>query len=71
MDIWWFSTGRLCGYVDNMMDECFWVLWLSLPLVSLSYSWFKSCHIPSPVWMRSPSSKSLKGKEKAIWKNCP
>lgn len=33
MDIWWFSTGRLCGYVDNMMDECFWVLWLSFPLV--------------------------------------
>ncbi|KAG9251779.1 uncharacterized protein F5Z01DRAFT_266155 [Emericellopsis atlantica] len=39
MDVWWFAAGRLCGYTDSVMDECFWVLWLSLPLAVVSLVW--------------------------------
>lgn len=33
MDIWWFATGRLCGDVESLADECYWILWFSLPVV--------------------------------------
>uniref|UniRef100_A0A0B7KDZ6 Uncharacterized protein n=1 Tax=Bionectria ochroleuca TaxID=29856 RepID=A0A0B7KDZ6_BIOOC len=33
MNIWWFSTGRICGYSASVTDKCYWVLWNSLPLV--------------------------------------
>jgi hypothetical protein len=33
MDIWWFSTGRLCGGIDDVGSDCFLVLWYSLPIV--------------------------------------
>ncbi|KFH42229.1 hypothetical protein ACRE_070340 [Hapsidospora chrysogenum ATCC 11550] len=39
MDIWWFATGRLCDYAAPPSDECFWVLWLSLPLAVVSLGW--------------------------------
>lgn len=33
MNIWWFSTGRICGGVDDVTSDCFMVLWLSMPIV--------------------------------------
>lgn len=34
MDIWWFSTGRLCGGYDATSD-CYLVLWYSMPVVRI------------------------------------
>lgn len=33
MDIWWFSTGRLCGGIDDVGSDCYLVLWYSMPIV--------------------------------------
>ncbi|VUC24356.1 unnamed protein product [Clonostachys rosea] len=39
MNIWWFSTGRICGYSASVTDKCYWVLWNSLPLAIASMAW--------------------------------
>jgi hypothetical protein len=39
MDIWWFSTGRLCGGIDDVGSDCFLVLWYSLPIAVVSMLW--------------------------------
>ena len=35
MDVWWFASGRLCGEIDDLGNECYWILWLSFPIVRL------------------------------------
>ncbi|KAL6866379.1 hypothetical protein ACO1O0_002487 [Amphichorda felina] len=39
MVIWWFSTNSFCDVSASASDECYWALWLSLPLAIVSLVW--------------------------------
>lgn len=42
MNVWWFASGRLCGGIDDLSSECYWILWLSFPIVRLISLFFFS-----------------------------
>ncbi|KAI5460294.1 hypothetical protein BGZ63DRAFT_245172 [Mariannaea sp. PMI_226] len=61
LNIWWSVTQRVCPGDATVGDTCFWMLWLSLPIATLSFIWaivfnisgrrrsHHMSHIPRPV----------------------
>lgn len=45
MNIWWFASGRLCGGIDDLSSECYWILWLSFPIVRVISLFFFSFRV--------------------------
>ncbi|KAH7015020.1 hypothetical protein EDB80DRAFT_323094 [Ilyonectria destructans] len=39
LNIWWSVSQRVCPSDANVGDKCFWLLWLSLPIATLSFVW--------------------------------
>lgn len=55
MDVWWFSTGRLCGGYDASSD-CYLVLWYSMPIVRQNE--MKYCGVEEPMEVNKEGEKS-------------
>ncbi|KAK7402723.1 hypothetical protein QQX98_011512 [Neonectria punicea] len=39
LNIWWSVSQRVCPSDATVGDTCFWMLWLSLPIATLSFVW--------------------------------
>ncbi|KPM39916.1 hypothetical protein AK830_g6671 [Neonectria ditissima] len=39
LNIWWSVSQRVCPSDATVGDTCFWMLWLSLPIATLSFIW--------------------------------
>ncbi|KAL6400331.1 hypothetical protein AUP68_16029 [Ilyonectria robusta] len=73
LNIWWSVSQRVCPSDANVGDTCFWLLWLSLPIVRLSLlprAFLKvlPCSpYPMPTWSQIAFSEIMKSTNQSVW----